>query len=100
MGNRFGREQRKKLQLVLKNIKKITKSIKSLKNELERNGKTVKILQRNRKYGVLAGICCGILLKFAVIILDGISLCVLICIRVSAPVCRCTTIIIPDAIRY
>jgi hypothetical protein len=79
---------------------KITKSIKNSGNQLEMNGKTVKILQRNRKNRFFTGIYCGILLNFAVIVLDGISLCMVICIRVSAPVCRCTTIIIPDAIRY
>jgi hypothetical protein len=79
---------------------KITKSIKSSGNQLEINGKTVKILQKNRKYGIFPGIYCGILLNFAVIVLDGISLCMVICIRVSAPVCRCTTITISDVIRY
>ena len=42
MGNRFGREQRKKLQLVLKNIKKLQKVSKAWKMSWKRMVKQLK----------------------------------------------------------
>jgi len=79
---------------------KITKSFKSLKYMMEIHGKTVKTLHYIRKIRFFTGKLCGNFLIFAVISLDENSKYVLICIRVSAPACRCTTIIIPDAIWY
>ena len=63
-------------------------------------GKTVNIIQNIRKNGQISGKPYGNYLIFAAISLDEASKYVILCMRVSAPVCRCTTITISDAIRY